>query len=302
MDLFCVGLSHHRSKVETLERFAGHAGTRCLLRQAGCAEALLLNTCNRVEVYAASPEPPATAEIARCLAETSELETRSGFYRYHGSDCVRHLFRVASGLDSMVIGETEILGQLKKAYEAARSSNEAGPLLHRLFQRAFRVAKQVRTHTEITRGPVSVSSVAVELAGKIFGDLGKRKVLILGAGEVSERTARALKSRGVCDLRVVNRVRKMEGTVRGSRHSDQLDLCRDAAAGGEHAFAITAAPDRSSALYYRYSGPARRSSRCQSTRGRFSLRYRFIAIGRRPIARIAQASDRSRGRNHRRAR
>ncbi len=114
-------------------------------------------------------------------------------------------FRVASGLDSMVIGETEILGQLKKAYETARSSREAGPLLHRLFQRAFRVAKQVRTHTDITRGSVSVSSVAVELAGKIFGDLAKRKVLILGAGEVSERTARALKSRGVSDLRVVNR-------------------------------------------------------------------------------------------------
>jgi glutamyl-tRNA reductase len=179
------------------------------LRHAGCAEALLLTTCNRVEVYAASDKPPATAEVAKCLAEgearAGEADASGGFYRYDARDCVRHLFRVASGLDSMVIGETEILGQLKKAYEMARCSGEAGPLLHRLFQRAFRVAKQVRTHTEITRGSVSVSSVAVELAGKIFGDLGKRKVLILGAGEASERTARALKSRGVSDLRVVNR-------------------------------------------------------------------------------------------------
>ncbi len=205
MELFCVGLSHHQSKVETLEHFAGHPETRCLLRKAGCTEALLVNTCNRVEVYAAAEKSPTTFEIARCLAEADEADSSGGFYRYDARDCVRHLFRVASGLDSMVIGETEILGQLKKAYETARSAGEAGPLLHRLFQRAFRVAKQVRTHTDITRGSTSVSSVAVELAGKIFGNLAKRKVLILGAGEASERTARALKSRGVSDLRVVNR-------------------------------------------------------------------------------------------------
>ncbi|HEV3408682.1 MAG TPA: glutamyl-tRNA reductase, partial [Chthoniobacterales bacterium] len=114
-------------------------------------------------------------------------------------------FRVASGLDSMVVGETEVLGQAKQAYDAARNSGAAGPLLHRLFQRAFRVAKQVRTHTDITRGAVSVGSVAVELAGKIFGELHSRKVLVIGAGETGERTARALVSRGVRDLRVTNR-------------------------------------------------------------------------------------------------
>jgi glutamyl-tRNA reductase len=118
---------------------------------------------------------------------------------------VQHLFRVAAGLDSMVVGETEVLGQAKQAYEAARNSGTAGPLLHRLFQRAFRVAKEVRTHTDITRGAVSVGSVAVELAGKIFGQLSRTKVLVVGAGETSERTARALVSRGVRDLRVANR-------------------------------------------------------------------------------------------------
>jgi glutamyl-tRNA reductase len=205
MNLFCVGLSHHQSKVETLERFGGHAETRCLLRQAGCDELLLLNTCNRVEVYAAAATPPSTIDVARCLGELSHGEAPGAFYRYEAHNCVAHLFRVASGLDSMVLGETEILGQIKKAYEAARSGGEAGPVLHRLFQRGFRVAKQVRTHTEITRGPVSVSSVAVELAARIFGDLSARKVLLLGAGEVSERTARTLKSRGVSDLRVANR-------------------------------------------------------------------------------------------------
>jgi glutamyl-tRNA reductase len=110
-----------------------------------------------------------------------------------------------AGLDSMVIGETEILGQVKKAYEGARESGRAGPSLHRVFQRAFRVAKQVRSSTEITRGAVSVGSVAVELAVKIFGDLRERSVLLLGAGETSERTARALNSRGVTDIRVSNR-------------------------------------------------------------------------------------------------
>jgi glutamyl-tRNA reductase len=105
----------------------------------------------------------------------------------------------------MVVGETEVLGQTKKAYEAARESGAAGPFLHRLFQRAFRAAKQVRTYTDITRGAVSVGSVAVDLAAKIFGDLAKCQVLVLGAGENSERTARALVSRGVIDLCVSNR-------------------------------------------------------------------------------------------------
>jgi glutamyl-tRNA reductase len=208
MNLFCVGLSHHTASVETRERFAGHSQTDCVLRNSGCAEALVLSTCNRVEVYAASAARVPTEEIARCLAREVDQqlpEDTAIFYRYEGAECVQHLFRVAAGVDSMVVGETEILGQTKKAYELARSSGAAGPFLHRLFQRAFRVAKQVRTHTEITRGSVSVGSVAVDLAQKIFGDLAGRKVLVLGAGETSERTARALASRGVTDLRVSNR-------------------------------------------------------------------------------------------------
>ena len=210
MNLFCVGLSHHTANVETRERFAGGAGAECTLRSAGCAEALVLATCNRVEVYVASEKRVSTDEIAQCLLQNSEVNERRHssalpFYRYEAEKCVQHLFRVASGLDSMVVGETEILGQTKKAYQSARASGAVGPCLHRLFQRAFRVAKQVRTRTEITRGSVSVGSVAVDLAQKIFGELGNCKVLVLGAGETSERTARALISRGVSDLRVSNR-------------------------------------------------------------------------------------------------
>jgi len=210
MNLFCVGLSHHTANVETRERFAGGVGAGPTLRQAGCAEALVLATCNRVEVYGASEKRVSTDEIAQCLLQNNEVIVHGHsealpFYRYEAEKCVQHLFRVASGLDSMVVGETEILGQTKKAYQSARTSGAVGPCLHRLFQRAFRVAKQVRTHTEITRGSVSVGSVAVDLAQKIFGELGNCSVLVLGAGEASESTARALVSRGVIDLRVSNR-------------------------------------------------------------------------------------------------
>jgi glutamyl-tRNA reductase len=210
MNLFCVGLSHHTANVETRERFAGGTGAERILRAAGCSEALVLATCNRVEVYGASEKRVSTDEIAQCLLQNAEVNDRGHsralpFYRYEAEKCIQHLFRVASGLDSMVVGETEILGQTKRAYQSARTSGAVGPCLHRLFQRAFRVAKQVRTHTEITRGSVSVGSVAVDLAQKIFGELGNCSVLVLGAGETSERTARALVSRGVTDLRVSNR-------------------------------------------------------------------------------------------------
>jgi glutamyl-tRNA reductase len=208
MNLFCIGLSHHTANVATLEQFAGNATAESIARQAGCAEALLLTTCNRVEVYAVSDKRISTDEIARCLiAETNPDPDNYAppFYRYEDNKCVQHLFRVASGLDSMVVGESQIFGQAKKAYESARTSGAVGPYLHRLFQRAFRVAKQVRTHTDITRGAVSVGSVAVELAQRIFGKLSECKVLVLGAGETSERTTRALVSRGVTDLRVSNR-------------------------------------------------------------------------------------------------
>jgi glutamyl-tRNA reductase len=208
MNLFCVGLSHHTANVATLEHFAGTATAESIQRASGCAEALLLTTCNRVEVYAVSDKRISTDQIADCLTRNVRSDPHGyapPFYRYEAENCVRHLFRVASGLDSMVVGESEILGQAKKAYELARTSGAVGPFLHRLFQRAFRVAKQVRTHTDIARGAVSVGSVAVDLAQKIFGKLSDCKVLVLGAGETSERTARALISRGVSDLRVSNR-------------------------------------------------------------------------------------------------
>ena len=208
MHLFCVGISHHTANVETRERYGTGAAADALRTAGGCSEALLLTTCNRVEIYGASEQPVATDDVARALlreAAVGDDTEAPTFYRYEGEECVQHLFRVACGLDSMVVGETEILGQAKQAYQASRDSGAVGPYLHRLFQRAFRVAKLVRSRTDITRGAVSVGSVAVDLAVKIFGDLRGRKVLLLGAGAAGERTARALMSRGVQDLRVSNR-------------------------------------------------------------------------------------------------
>ncbi len=236
MNAFCIGLSHHTSNVATLEQFAGNATAESIVRETGCTEALLLTTCNRVEVYAVSDKRVSTDEIARCLMAKTNRNAHNyapPFYRYEDNKCVQHLFRVASGLDSMVVGESEILGQAKKAYESARTSGAVGPYMHRLFQRAFRVAKQVRTHTDIARGAVSVGSVAVELAQRIFGRLSQCKVLVLGAGETSERTARALVSRGVTDLRVSNRsldrARELAQMVGGQtvRFDDWAAQCRE---------------------------------------------------------------------------
>lgn len=236
MNPFCVGISHHTANVETRERYAGACSEKALLEESGCKETLLLATCNRVEIYGSADRPVATEEILRCLqkcAGGTGVENVEAFYRHEGEACAQHLFRVVAGLDSMVIGETEILGQAKKAYASARESGSAGPLLHRLFQRAFRVAKQVRSNTDITRGAVSVGSVAVDLAMKIFGDLSACSVLILGAGETSERTARALSSRGVSDIRVSNRslerAESLAGLVRGRAisFSDWTAQCRE---------------------------------------------------------------------------
>jgi glutamyl-tRNA reductase len=235
MNLFCVGISHHTATVETRERYADACSAETLRKAIGCSESLMLATCNRVEVYAAGEQSIPTAEVLRALQQcgAEEVENADAFYRHDGGACAEHLFRVVAGLDSMVIGETEILGQVKKAYESARASASAGPLLHRLFQRAFRVAKQVRSNTDITRGAVSVGSVAVDLAVKIFGDLRDRSVLILGAGETSERTARALSSRGVSDIRVSNRslerAENLAGLVHGRAVSleDWMAQCRE---------------------------------------------------------------------------
>jgi len=232
MDLVCLGLSHRTADIATRERFAfaEHEIGACsgaLGRRPELGEALIISTCNRVELYAAAPDPAAGfASIEAFLAARAALEPadRKFFYRQDGPGAIRHLFRVVSGLESMVLGETEILGQVKKAYGAAAGSGATARHLNKLFQRAFNVAKEVRTKTSITRGPVSVGSVAVELAQKIFGRLSNCRAMILGAGEISELTARALMARGAHGLFVSNRSFERAQVLAEETHGEAISF------------------------------------------------------------------------------
>src|SRR6266567_5822735 len=214
MPILVIGLSHHSSPVTVRERFAFAEArvpaTLQLLRESGLAgESVILSTCNREEIYVSTE-----LEARRAFTELKGFLVNCHDYRDPLTDeiytlsepqSVHHLFRVACGLDSMVLGETEILGQLKKAYDLALQHGHTGARLNKAFQRAFNVAKHVRTETNIQRGSVSVASVAVELAEKIFNTLAERDVMIMGAGDTSEKTARALLSRGARGVLVSNR-------------------------------------------------------------------------------------------------
>ena len=200
-----LGLSFRTAPVEVRERLAvalpstGDAGRRAHERFGG--ELVLLSTCNRVEAYAVGPRPEA---LAAWFAELASTPLGDHVYAHRGGAAVRHLFRVAASLDSMVVGEPQILGQLKAAFEAARTAGTVGALLDRAFSRAFAVGKRVRRETGIAQGAVSVSSVAADLARRIFGDLQGRSVLLVGAGKMGEAAARKLRRAGA-RLVVVNR-------------------------------------------------------------------------------------------------
>jgi glutamyl-tRNA reductase len=169
-------------------------------------EIVLLSTCNRVEIYGTTRQ--ATGHIKSLLqllcAEPRDLDPH--IYLYEGAAAVRHLLRVTAGLDSMVLGETEITGQIKNAYETAREAGLTGPVLNRLFQKAFQTTKEIRTRTAIGRGTVSIKSAAVELIGKAFSDdLANKSVMVIGAGEMAERCVQLLVKKGVRSIFVSSR-------------------------------------------------------------------------------------------------
>src|SRR5580765_5565553 len=214
MPIVVIGLSHNSSPIAVRERFA-FAETNLpaalqLLKDSGVAEeAVILSTCNRVEIYASTSSEfrQACEALKKFLVTCHDYRDplADEIYAFSEPQSVQHLFKVACGLDSMVLGETEVLGQLKKAYDVALQGGHTGSRLNKAFQKAFNVAKQVRTETNIQRGSISVGSVAVELAEKIFSTLHDRDVLVIGAGDTSEKTARALLSRGARSIIVSNR-------------------------------------------------------------------------------------------------
>ena len=210
MELLCLGLNHRTAPVEVRERFAvgtaklGEAAVD-LVALAEAAEGVVISTCNRTEFYLAADNARNAFERMEARLAEKDDSVAAHFYRKERFEAARHLCRVVSGLDSMILGETEIFGQVKQSYQSALESGATGGVLNKVFQRAFHVGKKVRTETSIQEGSTSVGNVAVDLAEKIFGHLKDSEVMIIGAGEMSRITAQSLVSRGARSIFVTNR-------------------------------------------------------------------------------------------------
>ncbi len=211
--LLIVGLNHRSAPVEVREKLAFNGkvsdSLRRLLEGTELKEASLLSTCNRVEVMGCTDNPSATSDQIKNFLALEHQVPRPLFeahlYEYRDKVALAHLFRVAASLDSMVVGEPQILGQLKEAYTLSAEAGTLGTVLHRCFHKAFSVAKRVRTQTLIAARAVSISSVAVELARKIFDHLTDKTVMLIGAGEIGELAARHLQAQGAGTLLITNR-------------------------------------------------------------------------------------------------
>ncbi len=216
MKLFVTGLNHRTAPVEVRERVAFEErilpdALGSLKKRPGLLEGMILSTCNRVEITVTADEAAdAESAVEHFIAESRAVDrswVSPYLYRHDGPDAIRHLFRVASSLDSMVVGEPQILGQLKTAYALAKGCGAINGFLDLVVTRAFNVAKRVRSETEIGESAVSVSYAAIELAREIFGSLSGKRVIVVGAGKMSESAARHLRRAGVSEILVTNRTR-----------------------------------------------------------------------------------------------
>jgi glutamyl-tRNA reductase len=214
MQLLLVGISHRTAPVELRERVDFHArgiadALRALAARGSAREAVVVSTCNRAEVYVACDDTAATRQdLVRFVSEFNGVpaaDVAPHIYDVSDLDAARHLFRVAAGLDSLVVGEPQILGQVKDAHTVATEARTAGPVLNRLFHSSFAVGKRVRSETGLGSGAVSVSYAAVALARKIFGDLTGRSVAVIGAGEMGKLTALHMKSHALSRITIVSR-------------------------------------------------------------------------------------------------
>jgi glutamyl-tRNA reductase len=217
MKLQMVGCSHHNSPVAVRERLAftpaqASAALDSLRERFPQVEAVLLSTCNRIEIYTAVEEPvpgPSHEDVAQFVADFHGLKIYEIFddlFERTGEDAVRHLFTVAASLDSMVVGEPQILAQVKQAYELANERNSTGPLTHGVFQAAVRVARRVTTETTLHQRRVSVPSVAIgDFGSQIFERFNDKQILVIGAGEMGDETLRYLKDEGANRVTIVNR-------------------------------------------------------------------------------------------------
>lgn len=225
LDWILAGLSHKNSHVAARERLAVVSVDRIFsrLRAEGFSEGVVLSTCNRFELYllASAGEQPIQKALS-LLEDLAGGPLEGHAYTQEGAPAVRHLFSVAAGLESLVVGETEILGQVKTAYETAKAAGMTGKQGNVLFQRALYVGKKVRNETAIAVGATSVASVAVQLAESIFGRLSRSSVLILGAGAMAELAARHLLSKKVAKLSIANRTRERAEALAGKLKAESL--------------------------------------------------------------------------------
>lgn len=228
MQLVVLGLNHKTVSVDIREQFAiseesARSGLRHLDEQEGIEEAVVLSTCNRTEIYAVLKDSSARKTLEQfflALSGNSEAKKEYFFY-FEGEACIRHLFEVASGLDSMVIGESQILNQIKTAYTMALAEKATKTILNTLFHRAITTGKRVRTETRISYSAVSVSYAAVKLAEKILGGLDDRTAMVFGAGEAAELLVKNLQGKGLKNVKVAN------------RHMDKAEACLAKTIGGE---------------------------------------------------------------------
>lgn len=214
MEISITGLNHKRAPVELREKLAVDekvlvSALAEMQRAFAAQEMVILSTCNRVELYAVHDGAPPEAEsVTETLAKRHGVaadQLAPALYHHRGTEAVRHLFSVTSSLDSMVLGETQIIGQVKDAYLAAQAAGATGRVFNRLFQQALAVAKRVHTHTQLGEKNVSIPAVAARLAEKIFQDLAHKRLVIIGAGDMGELTLGAFRNRGVGQIHVVNR-------------------------------------------------------------------------------------------------
>jgi glutamyl-tRNA reductase len=213
-ELIALGVSHRTAPLELRERLALTEGRAVgvlgeLVESAHVHEAAAISTCNRTELYLVAADAVEAESLALSVlsreADIRPTELVGSLYSHRATESARHLFRVAAGLDSMIVGEAEIQGQVKRAYELALVEGATGPVLNRLFRGALATGKRVRTETGVSERGVSIPSVAVEVAQHVLGDLANREVLLVGAGETAELTARALSARGVETVFIANR-------------------------------------------------------------------------------------------------
>ena len=252
-NLFLLGATHHTAPLALREKLALAGGKldelQARLRAlAGLREFAVLNTCNRVEIYGVAADEAAVERLQTEFCALNRIEPADfagSRLRLRDHATVRHLLEVAAGVDSQMIGETEILGQVKDAYAAAQARGTTGPVLNRVFQKSFQAAKHVRTHTAIGGGRISVASVAVDLALKIFGELPPCRVLVLGAGDIGTKTARAFRSRGAGAMTVASRrfERAAELAAEFSARAIPFEEVADRLAEFDIAVCSTAAPE-----------------------------------------------------------